>query len=95
MDNTTKPAPVVGMAVTWIDPSDDENNAHFIETSLHQGYGCEGLRVHEIRDNGRIVTLERNGQPLMNRLNPEWKTETPREIREVVAAFGWGYLKPI
>lgn len=94
MATQAKPAPVKGMAVTWIDPSEDPRNARFIEETLHRGYGRDGLRVHEVRQNGVIVVLERGGKPLTNCWSPAWGP-APADFTGTVTAFDWGYLKPI
>lgn len=94
--------PVVGMPVTWIDPSSDPINKRFIETCQIKEYGEEGLSIRSIKDQGKglhgknrwLVTLERDGQAIMHQWNQKLGP-MPKSFEPSIAQFSWHYLRPL
>lgn len=77
--------PVAGMPVTWIFPSEDPENAQFIQTQLIDKYGRNGLAVLATNNTscGYTVTLTQDGVPIPSQFCREHKT------------FSWHYLRPL
>jgi hypothetical protein len=59
-----KPAPIVGMQVTWIETADDPYTERWIRRFMIDIYGRDGLKIHSFKKSGDdyIITLTKHGE---------------------------------
>jgi hypothetical protein len=95
-------APVQGMEVVWIHPSEAGNDAAFVQRQLMKVHGEGPFRVQSVKEREQLqgkerwsVTLEKDGQPVMDEWDEDlMRCPKPDKFRPTIVEFSWSWLKP-